>query len=126
MKHHVDRFYSAVAVLAGDGPIKQRLISAYSDNIDSISEEEIPLPLQNDFLELRHELNREAPLNGEGAVCATVRKMSIDEASRCASRLLALYTELLKLRDAVQETLPLAADKDSSAQAFLVKSVGRA
>lgn len=113
MQHHVDRFYAAVAVLAGDGHIKQRLISAYSDNIDSISEDDIPAPLKDAFLELKHDLNREAPHNGEASVCATVRKMSVDDAESCAGKVLSLYTELLKLKDAVQEP-------------FLVKSVGSA
>ena len=51
--------------------------------------------------------------------------MSVDEASSCAGKVLSLYTELLKLKDAVQETLPLGSDA-GTAPPFLVKSVGRA
>ena len=126
MQHHVDRFYAAVAVLAGDGHIKQRLIAAYQDNIAGISEDDFPRSLKDDLLELQSELNRVEPQNGEGAVCASVRKMSVDEASRCAAMVLALYAELVRLKDIVQDTLPLGieADADVAGQPYLVRSAG--
>ena len=42
MSYHVDRFFAAVSVLAGHGHIKQRLIKAYEDHLDEISEDELP------------------------------------------------------------------------------------
>ncbi len=125
MQDHVDRFYAAVAVLAGDGHIKQRLISAYQDNIASISEDDFPTSLKNDLLELKTELSRVEPLKGESTVCASVRKMSVGEASHCAALVLSLYAELRNLRDSVQDTLPLGVGLDTEGgQPFLVKSVG--
>ena len=120
MQDHVDRFYAAVAVLAGDGHIKQILISASQDNIASISEDDFPTSLKNELLELKTELSRVEPLNGEGTVCASVRKMSVDEASHCAALVLSLYAELRNLKDTVQDTLPLG----DGGPPFLVKSVG--
>ena len=125
MQHHVDRFYAAVAVLAGDGHIKQRLISAYSDNIDSISEEDIPVPLKDAFLELKHDLHRETPMSGEDSVCATVRKMSVTEASQCAGKVLTLFAALLSIKDPVEEVLPMADDQEP-APPFLIRTAGRA
>ena len=119
MQHHVDRFYTAVLVLAGDGNIKQRLISAYAENLDDISEEDLPGSIKAGFIDLKHELNSVPEQHGEGAVCATVRKMSAEQASSCARKLLALYSGLVAAR---QET----ADKRSAAvkqQPVLVKSV---
>lgn len=124
MQYHVDRFYAAVAVLAGDGHIKQRLTSAYQDNIADIREDDFPRPLQDELHQLKTELNRVEPQNGEGAVCASVRKMSADEASRCAAMVVSLYAELAKQREAAQDSLPPGTDLEAEGQPFLVKSVG--
>ena len=53
MTYHVDRFYAAVSVLAGDGHIKQRLIKAYRDNLDDIVEADLPRELKRSFQDLR-------------------------------------------------------------------------
>ena len=95
MQYHADRFHAAVRVLAGAGSIKQRLVSAYRDNLDDIHEDDMPPPVQADFAALRERLHRVTPLNGEGAVCATVRKMSSAEASCCAVSLLSLYRAMI-------------------------------
>lgn len=122
MQYHVDRFYAALEVLAGDGSIKQRLIAAYRDNLDDLDEDEMPQPVQAAFASLRERLHRVTPLNGEAAVCATVRKMSSDEASRCAASLLSLYREMVAARDERQSgVVPLGGE---AAEPFIVKSVG--
>lgn len=118
MQHHVDRFYSAVLVLAGDGNIKQRLISAYAENLDDIREEDLPGDLKASFLDLKHELSSVPPEHGEGAVCATVRKMSAEQASSCARKLLALYSGLMAMRETSAVETQSAAN-----QPMLMKSV---
>ncbi len=107
MQQYVDRFYSAVLVLVGDGHIKQRLIAAYADNIEGIDVSDLPVELKSDFLDLEDELHSVPPASDEGAVCATVRKMSGEQASGCARRLLALYAELLTWRDEQDDQLPV-------------------
>ena len=37
-----DKFYTAVSTLSGDGPIKERLVAAYDDNLDLIADEDVP------------------------------------------------------------------------------------
>lgn len=120
MQYHVDRVYAALEILAGDGSIKQRLIAAYRDNLDDLDEDEMPQPVQAAFAALRERLHRVTPLNGEGAVCATVRKMSSDEASRCAASLLSLYREMVAAREGRRnEVVPLTGE---TAEPFIVKS----
>ena len=120
MQYHVDRVYAALEVLAGDGSIKQRLIAAYQDNLDDLDEDEMPQPVQAAFAALRERLHRVTPLNGEGAVCATVRKMSSDEASRCAASLLSLYREMLAVREGRRsDVVPLGGEAN---EPFMVKS----
>ena len=122
MSYHVDRFYAAVSVLAGHGHIKQRLIKAYEDNLVEISEDELPSSLKKTFSNLKHQMHRVSPLNGEGPICASVRKMSVDEASECAVSVVSLYGELSRLSDGSEMTLPLGGQEPEVVPPFLVKS----
>ena len=122
MTYHVDRFYAAVSVLAGDGHIKQRLIKAYRENLDDIVEDDLPRALKQTFRELRSRLHTVAPLNGEGPVCASVRKMSVKDASECAAAVVRLYGDVIRQAENLQDPLPLHDDTDK-VPPFLVKSV---
>ena len=122
MTYHVDRFYAAVSVLAGDGHIKQRLIRAYRENLDDIIEDDLPRELQKSFRDLRSRLHCVAPLNGEGPVCASVRKMSVSEASECAIAVVTLYGDMIRESENLQDPLPLNDDL-AKVPPFLVKSV---
>lgn len=122
MTYHVDRFYAAVSVLAGDGHIKQRLMRAYQDNLDDILEDELPRKLKKPFSSLKSRMHRVAPLNGEGPICASVRKMSVHEASDCAVSVVSLYSEIIRQAGDLQDPLPMRQDRDS-VPTFLVKSV---
>ena len=122
MTYHVDRFYAAVSVLAGDGHIKQRLIKAYRDNLEDIAEDDLPRELKQSFRELRSRLHCVAPLNGEGPVCASVRKMSVKDASECAATVVRLYGDVIRQSENLQDPLPLQDDTDK-VPPFLVKSV---
>jgi hypothetical protein len=122
MTYHVDRFYAAVSVLAGDGHIKQRLMKAYRDHLDDIVEDDLPRELREPFRELRSRLHCVAPLNGEGPVCASVRKMSVSEASECAVAVVTLYGDIIREAENLQDPLPLN-DDVAKVPPFLVKSV---
>ena len=122
MSYHVDRFYAAVAVLAGHGHIKQRLIKAYEENLGSISEDELPIALKQTFSDLKHQMNRVSPLNGEGPICASVRKMSVQEAADCAVSVVGLYGEIARLDAGGQDMLPLDGKEPEVVPPFLVKS----
>jgi len=122
MSYHVDRFYAAVSVLAGHGHIKQRLITAFEDNLVDVNEDELPIALKEPFTDLKQQMYRVAPLNGEGPICASVRKMSIDEASDCAVSVLALYKEMVSAMDPGDAALPLDGKEPEPVPPFLVKS----
>jgi hypothetical protein len=96
MTNPVDRFYSAVSVLAGDGHVKQRLADAYTQHLAGMHGSELPAPLQEPFAALRRRMHSVAPQNGEGPVQASVRKMSGSDAAECAVSVLDLYRDLLR------------------------------
>jgi hypothetical protein len=123
MSKHVHRFYTAVSVLASHGHIKQRLVQAYEGNLTYIDDDDMPSALRKSFADLRRQMNHVAPLNGEGPICASVRKMSIDEADECAHRIIDLYGDMIRLVDHSQTTLPLPGeDKASISTPVLVKA----
>ncbi len=122
MSNHVNRFYTAVSVLAGHGHIKQRLIQAYEDSLAIIEDDEMPIALRQSFADLRNMMNQVDPLNGEGPICASVRKMSVEEADACARRIIDLYGDMIRFVDSVQENLPLQNQDQPTVPSFLVKA----
>jgi len=122
MSYHVDNFFTAVSVLAGHGHIKQRLIAAYEDNIEPIDVDELPVPVRKSFADLKHLMHRVSPMNGEGPICASVRKMSVDDANKCAQIMVDIYGDMIRLHDSCQTALPLQVDDRSTVPPFLIKS----
>ena len=122
MLYHVDRFHAAVSVLAGHGNVKQRLMTAYARHLDEIGVEELPVAVQQDFADLRSLMHRVAPLKGESPVCASVRKMSVEEASECAVQVVTLYREIMRRSEEGQAVLPLDHEKRKAIPPFLVKT----
>ena len=122
MSNHVKRLYAAVSVLTGHGDIKQRLIKAYEENLAVIEDDDLPIALKQAFADCRHKMSQVAPLNGEGRIRASVRKMSIVEADSCARKLLDIYSDIIRIEDSEQESLPLNIAEQVAVPPFLVKS----
>lgn len=122
MSNHVKPFYAAVTVLVGHGEIKQRLINAFERHLADIENELLPVVIRPDFAKLRKIMTGVEPLNGEGRVRATVRKMSVHEADRCAKRILDIYAEVVRLEDELEEIIAPLVDEQPVVPAFLVKS----
>ncbi len=125
MTNHVDRFQAALTVLAGHGHIKQRLMKAYEDNLVEINEDELPIATKKLFADVRRQMHGVTPFSGEGPICASVRKMSVDEASECAASIVTLFREVVQLQDDTQTNLALALAETDEVRVppFLVKSV---
>ena len=122
MTNHVDRFYAATAVLANHGYIKQRLIKAYEEHLEDIDDEDLPVTMKQEFADLRHDMHCRVPSNGEGRICASVRKMSAQEAGRCAVAIVSLYRQMLRHGDTSKAPSPVDADERRPVPPFLVKS----
>ena len=122
MSNHLNRFYAAVSALAGHGNIKQRLIHAFEENLSIIEDDELPVAVKLTFADLRKMMSGVDPLNGEGRIRATVRKMSIIEAEECAQMTIDLYTDMVRFEDHAQESLPLNVGDQPLVPPFLIKS----
>ena len=123
MSNHVQRFYDAVSVMAGHGNIKQRLIKAYEENLAVIEEQDLPIAVRESFGALRDTLSEVAPLNGEGCVRASVRKMSVSDADACARHMLDIYRDIMRIGEEAGEPVAIGVGSKPSIPPFLVKSV---
>jgi hypothetical protein len=122
MSNLVDNFITAVSVMAGNGHIKQRLVQSYEDNLEGIECDDLPVAARQPYADLRAMLQSVSPLNGEGAVRATVRKMSANDAEACAKLMVQLLAEVIRHSGSEQKGLPLQADERAVVPPFLVKS----
>jgi len=122
MSNLVDRFITAVSVMAGNGHIKQRLVQSYEDNLQGIECDDLPVAARQPYADLRAMLQSVSPLNGEGAVRATVRKMSANDAEQCAGLMVRLLAEVIRGSGSEQKRLPLQVDERAVVPPFLVKS----
>jgi hypothetical protein len=95
MSQLAERFEAAIQALIGDGPVKQRLATAYSEHLEGLQDLELPTTAKGAFGELHAALHRVQPCGKESCVRATIQKMSGSEAARHAETILRLYVELL-------------------------------
>jgi hypothetical protein len=117
MTENWDHFRRAALVLVGPGPVKQRLCDAYLKHLREVAADELPVEVQPDYAELAEALSRGQAAGGLGAVEATVRKMSEQEAGRHAGCVLDMFIALSRNggRDATvssQRQLRVVGDED--------------
>lgn len=122
MTIQIDQLMAAVTVMAGNGHVKQRLIKAYEENLRGIDESELPASARKRMAELRRLMENVAPLNGEGPIRATVRKMSVHDTDRAAGLMVELLAEVIRHADGRQARLPLKGEEVASVPRFLAKS----
>jgi hypothetical protein len=95
LSHFAQHFASAVQTLIGDGPIKQRLASAYALHLAELPEADLPAAVQRDLGELQAALTRIAPVGNETRIRASVQKMSPSEATGHAATIVKIYVALM-------------------------------
>ena len=123
MADHVERFHAALIVLAGHGHVKQRLIEAFEKHLADIDEDDLPIAVKQSFADLRREMHRVAPSHGEGPICASVRKMSLEEAGDCAGRIATVFAEVARCQGDTAPGATLGGTDEQQVPPFLVKTV---
>jgi len=91
-----EQLEGAALSLARSGTIKDRLADAWRNHLALVDEEGLPEPLRAQFRACHAALTREAPLRGEDAVRATVRKMSSHEADELACSVVRLFAATVR------------------------------
>lgn len=93
-----DHFYSAVRRLTGDGPVKQRLAAAYTENLEMLAGSDVPESVRGQFQRLQKAMNSMKPLRSESPAVASVRKMSPADATRHAVSIVAMFSEMVRVK----------------------------
>jgi hypothetical protein len=96
-----DCFHFATLELVRSTPIKQRLICAYRRHLASLQESDIPSEARECYGQVIRSLCGVAPLRGEDAVTASVRKMSNQEADDCAAHIVEIFGMMCKTHHSV-------------------------
>ena len=89
-------FHFATLELVRSTPIKQRLVCAYRRHLAALPESEIPIEVRESYGQVMRSLCGVAPLRGEDAVAASVRKMSNQEADDCAAQIVEIFGLMCK------------------------------
>jgi hypothetical protein len=92
--HLIDRLEAAVTTLSGNGALKERLCHAYARHLDAIDLEALPPSLRGEFASLANTLHSARALPGDSVVRASVRKLSSEEAERCAALIVRAFTQV--------------------------------
>jgi hypothetical protein len=118
---------AAALTLARSGPIKDRLADAYRNHLSLVSPEDLPEGLRAEFRACHDALTREAPLRGEDAVRATVRKLSSQQADELACSVVRLFAAMVRegarAEVAGNSELIMSATAAANARPKILKSV---
>jgi len=120
MQTNWECFRDAAVLLAGSGPVKQRLTDAYQSHLRDLDPESLPRNLRSPFSALVAALQSGQKVGTLDAVSACVRKMSEAEAARHAQSIVHMFADLQEPtagnRSAVLRAVP---DADDEIPAFL-------
>lgn len=124
MCQFTDRFYCAVRTLAGDGTVKQRLLAAYKDNLESLPDDDVPDSIRESFQRLRLAMSTARPIGNECSVVATVRKMSATDAASCSADIVAMFSELVRAKSTGERiSVTKTAERSEPATAALPSNI---
>lgn len=115
MQTNWERFRDAVVVLAGSGPVKQRLTDACQGHLRGLDPEDLPRELRGPYSALMTALQSGQRCGTLDAIAASVRKMSESDAAHHAQSIVQMFADLQEPgaanRPAVLRAVPNAEDE---------------
>ena len=97
MNTTLDLFEAATVSLTRPESIKDRLANAYRNYLSYVDEEDLPADVCEEFRALTDTLTRVSPeLRGDDALHATVRKMSVSDATAAAFAVVRMFGALCR------------------------------
>jgi len=117
-----ERFREAAVVLAGAGPVKQRLLLAYQRHLADFKLDDLPRELRASYSQLSDALHRVPRTGTRDAVSASVLKMSEDEAGRHAQEIVRIFGDLSEPQPLARPATVLRAVPDESIPAMLSRA----
>ena len=108
-----DRFHGAALLLAGAGPVKQRLADAFRTHLVDLDVDALPRELRAEFRSLSASLTSGRAIGGSSVIDATVRKLSDAQAATYSGRFIVMYGQLAQSRAQAQRAPALRAINSS-------------
>ncbi len=108
MDDNWNRFRDAAMVMAGQGPIKQRLIQACRQHLTDIEPEDLPHEIRGDFDRLHSAISSARAAGVRDQIEASILKMSEAEAGRHGIGIVMMFAALStrQLRHPAVRTAP--------------------
>ena len=119
MQTNWDSFRDAVLVLAGGGPVKQRLTDAYQSHLRDVDAEDLPRDLRGPYSTLVTALQSGQRVGTLDAISASVRKMSEADAARHAESIVHMFAGLHETAASRPAVLRAVPSPDDEIPAFL-------
>lgn len=120
MQTTLERFRGATMVLAGSGPVKQRLALAFHGHLSSLALDDLPRELRNPYSALATAFHSARRAGSLDAVSASVLKMSEAEACEHAQTIVRMFGSLHEIPSASRPaTLLRAVPEEQDIPAFL-------
>ena len=94
MQTSLERFRNAALVLAGSGPVKQRLAQAFHGYLGTLAVDELPRELRERFSALATALHSAQRTGSLDSVSASVLKMSEAQACEHAQAIVLMFSSL--------------------------------
>ena len=94
MPHPWKDFDAAMRALVGTGPVKHRLLDAYSHHLAQVRDQDLPDALRGRFVALHAAMCEARPSYGLTAAEVSVRKMSERDAAQWAAAILEMFVTL--------------------------------
>ena len=110
-----DKFHGAALLLAGAGPVKQRLADAFRTHLVDLDVDALPRELRAEFRSLSGSLTSGRAVGGSSVIDATVRKLSDAQAATYSGRFIVMYGQLAQSRAQAQRAPALRAINSSQA-----------
>jgi hypothetical protein len=117
-----ERFRDAAVLLAGAGPIKQRLLHTYQKCLADVTIDDLPRELRAPYLQLSAALHRVPRTGTCDTVSASVLKMSEEEAGRHAQEIVRIFGGLSDSPVPVRQATILRAVSDEPVPALLSRA----
>lgn len=114
-----ERFHEAVVILAGSGPVKQRLAEAYLAHLQEVHPDDLPRDVRGSFATVAMALHSVPPTGGMDSVAASVRKMSEMEAARHAQAIVTVFAGLYEPQSLARAPQLRAVPDEDEIPAFL-------
>jgi hypothetical protein len=90
-----EKFTAGLNILAGEGPVRQRLLDAYTEQVHHArSDKQVPPPMSKRIEALNQRMTRVAPKGEEGSIAATVAAMTDDEVVAAAHEIVRIALDL--------------------------------